>query len=154
MAQDWQPCGPACRARTGGRGGLPRKLAGLEHQRRRLTDDLAALAARQDQWSATQESLGDLEKWYKKVVQGVRGLSYAQRRVALTALQVTARVWRTGNAQLYEITATIGADVPASSVSTSSTSSDTESQSPRGIDTAAMNHRSTHRGTGFVRLRG
>lgn len=80
------------------------KLAALEEQAARLQSEREAILTRQATWEAAQHRLADLQEWCRDVGARLGTLTYAEKRIALEALGVEARVWRAGHTPRFEIT--------------------------------------------------
>ena len=80
------------------------KLATLERQREQLAGERDAILARRRAWDLAQARLGDLEAWCRSVATKVDALTYEQKRLALDALGVEARVWRPDHTPRYAVT--------------------------------------------------
>jgi site-specific DNA recombinase len=84
------------------------ELATLAAQQRELQAERAELEARQAGWQADQDRLADVVGWCERVAANLPRLTYAQKRDALTALDVKVRVWRTDHTPRWEVTMRIG----------------------------------------------
>ncbi|MDP9366370.1 MAG: recombinase family protein [Chloroflexota bacterium] len=82
----------------------------LGDQHRRLREDRDALLAEQAAWRVAQERLDDLEWWCRVQAANLAGLTYEQKRLALVALKVEARVWSTDHDPRFAISLQIDLD--------------------------------------------
>jgi len=90
---------------------IKKAMATLAEQRRELEATRDEIAGRQDAWVRAQEQLGGIQAWCRSVAKRVESLSYDDRRLALTALGVKVRVYRSGGDKRWEIEARIGMDI-------------------------------------------
>ncbi|CAA9293540.1 MAG: site-specific recombinases [uncultured Chloroflexi bacterium] len=88
------------------------QLNALTAQRKRLEEERAAVLARRGQWATALERLGDIEAWCRTVATNLATLTYAEKRLALDALGVAVKLWRSDHTPRYEVRASIPLDVP------------------------------------------
>ena len=86
------------------------KLITMEKQQRELAAEREAVLSRRQTWLAAQDRLGELETWCRMVAANLGKLTYQDKRLALDALGVQARVWRTDHTPRYEIETNIPLD--------------------------------------------
>jgi site-specific DNA recombinase len=86
---------------------LQTELVALGARRRQLEQEREGILSRRAGWEAAQGRLAELEAWCEAVAAKLGTLTYAQRRLALEALGVEARVWRADVHPRYQITASI-----------------------------------------------
>ncbi len=82
----------------------------LGEQHKRLRDDRDALLAERTAWQLAQERLDDLEWWCRVQSENLAALTYEQKRLALLALKVEARVWSADHDPRFAITMQIDLD--------------------------------------------
>jgi len=83
------------------------KINALESQRDQLSAERETILGRARSWADAQEHLTDLKAWCQTTAANLGALTYQERRLALDALGVQARVWRTDHEPRYEIRASI-----------------------------------------------
>jgi hypothetical protein len=83
------------------------KLAALTQQRAQLEQERAAVERRRAIWAEAQARLTELEAWCRTVAANLPTLNYAERRTALVALGIQARLYRADHTPRYEIRASI-----------------------------------------------
>jgi site-specific DNA recombinase len=88
------------------------RLEALDRERERLQAERATILASRTAWESAQGRLGELEAWCKTVAANLVEFGYEQKRLALEALGVSAKVWRAGHEPRYEITADIQFEAP------------------------------------------
>ncbi|MDP8922556.1 MAG: recombinase family protein [Chloroflexota bacterium] len=81
------------------------EIENLRGQQRRLEAEREAVVVRRAGWEEGQRRLADLQAWCRHVSTRLSELTYDQKRLALEALGVQVRVWRTDHEPRYEITA-------------------------------------------------
>jgi site-specific DNA recombinase len=81
------------------------RIADLESQQLRLQGERNAILERRAGWLVAQEQLADLEAWCRVVAQRLSAPTYSQKRMALEALAVEARVFRPRQEPRFVITA-------------------------------------------------
>jgi len=86
---------------------IAEKINTLENQRAQLTAERESIFGRSQAWSRAQERLGDLQAWCAAMAKSLGTLTYQEKRLALDALGVQAKVWRTDHEPRYEIRASI-----------------------------------------------
>ena len=96
------------------------EINALATRKRRLEQERADLVTRQAGWQAAQERLESFEAWCGRVSATLESLTFEQRRLALDALGVQARVYRGDHDPRYVITASMPLDGPIASTSVSS----------------------------------
>lgn len=79
------------------------ELATLTAQGKVIKTELADLVTRRDTWKQAQGRLNDLEAWCRDVSTNLGELDYSGRRLAISALGVTAKLWRSDHHPRYEI---------------------------------------------------
>jgi hypothetical protein len=87
------------------------KLATLDAQRTRLEGERAEILARQTAWQAAQGRIADVRAWCERVARNFDRLSYAEKRDALTALDVRVVLHKADHSPRWEITASLPLDV-------------------------------------------
>jgi site-specific DNA recombinase len=86
------------------------KINALEAQREQYTAEREGLLSRRQRWQAALDRIEDLQHWCRRVAANLAALTYQEKRLALDALGVAARVWRTGHDPRYKIRASIPLD--------------------------------------------
>ena len=86
------------------------EMRALAERKRQLQEERAAILARRAGWEEALGQLAGLERWCRTVAANLRGLTYAQRRMALDALNIRVRLFQQGEEPRYEITAAIPLD--------------------------------------------
>lgn len=84
------------------------KTLGDHHKRLRADRD--ALLAERAGWQLAQDRLDDLEWWCRVQAENLGALTYEQKRLALLALKVEARVWSTDHDPRFAITMQVDLD--------------------------------------------
>jgi site-specific DNA recombinase len=79
----------------------------LNAKHKGLVEEREAVTQRKKAWEMAQDRLDQLEAWCRTVAANIEDMSYQQKRLALDALGVTARVYRAGHEPRYEIEANI-----------------------------------------------
>jgi site-specific DNA recombinase len=87
------------------------KIAVLGMQLECLGADRAALEGRRRAWQEALERVGGLDVWCRTVAANVDALTYDEKRLALDALGVQVRLYRSGHDPRYEVSASISLDV-------------------------------------------
>jgi len=88
------------------------QLQALRAQERAFAAEREEILGRCAAWIAGQRRLADLQAWCSKIGARLDTLTYDQRRTALDALGIQARVWKTDHDPRYAITASIPLDAP------------------------------------------
>ena len=83
------------------------ELQSLGAQARDLQAERDALQDAREGWRMAQGRLDDLEAWCRNVAANLQEMTYDQKRLALDALSVTAKLWSRDHAPRYEIAAEI-----------------------------------------------
>ncbi len=83
-------------------------LASLAAERRRLEQEQADLEVQRAGWRMAEANLDSIEAWCRQVASSLGDLGYEDKRLALTALGVEARVWATTHDPRYEIAMQLG----------------------------------------------
>ncbi|HEV2121149.1 MAG TPA: recombinase family protein, partial [Chloroflexota bacterium] len=91
---------------------IAEKINALEVQREQLTGDRDTVLARSEARQRAREQLGSIEAWCRNVAANLGTLTYEEKRLALDALGVQAKVWHKSHTPRYTITANIPLDVP------------------------------------------
>ncbi len=86
------------------------EIKGLGDEPRGLRSDRDALLAERAGWQLTQDRLDDLEWWCRVQAANLAALDYEQKRLALFALKVEARVWDKDHDPRFAITMQIDLD--------------------------------------------
>lgn len=81
------------------------KLHALETQRVQLIAERDAILGHHQAWVSARESLTQLEQWCRTVATNLHRFTYDDKRLALDALQVQARVWKKDHTPRYDISA-------------------------------------------------
>ena len=79
------------------------EIRSLGAQVRRLQSDRGELETARESWKLVEKRLDDLDYWCRVQAENLAGLTYEEKRLALLALNVEARVWRVGHDPRYEI---------------------------------------------------
>ena len=87
------------------------QLTALDGQRQRLEEERREILARQRAWQAAQARIADIRMWCQRVAKNIDNLSYADKRDALTALDVRVLVYRADHPPRYEITVSAPPDI-------------------------------------------
>jgi hypothetical protein len=74
------------------------KLTTLDAQRARLEEERSEILARQTSWQAAQSRIAGVKAWCQRVARNFDRLSYAEKRDALTALDVRVVLQKAGQA--------------------------------------------------------
>jgi hypothetical protein len=82
---------------------IQEELKALATQKRQLEEDQAKLEAQRDAWRLAQDQLENLDAWCRNVTANLRGITYEERRLALRAPGLEARVWRVDHDPRFEI---------------------------------------------------
>ena len=80
------------------------QLRSLAEQKRQLEAERNQLGARREQWRLAEGRLTDLTAWCRNVAANLSEMTYDQKRFALAALGVQARVWKRDHDPRYMIT--------------------------------------------------
>ena len=96
---------------------LYEQLALLSERRKALEAERDGIAARRRGWQEARGRLDELEAWCRNVAGKVGRLTWEQKRLALDALGVGAKVWHSNHDPHFEITA--GIPMKSASVSES-----------------------------------
>ena len=80
------------------------ELNALATQKRQFEAERALLQDQRAAWSLAQDRLQDLDAWRRRVAANLGGITYEERRLALRALGVEVRVWRTDHDPRFDIT--------------------------------------------------
>ena len=96
------------------------KLAELDAEREALAAERVALERRQQAREMARQRLQDVQAWCARVAQRLGGFTYAEKRDALLALGVQARVWRKGSPERWVVDLGIPLDTITTEVFTSS----------------------------------
>jgi hypothetical protein len=83
------------------------ELAGLAERKRRLLAELSAVAEQRRQRETLRERYAGAQAWLATIAARVRGLSFADRRLALDALGVSVTVYPPGETPRYVIAASV-----------------------------------------------
>jgi site-specific DNA recombinase len=83
------------------------KLAALDVRRQQLIAERATTLGQQQARQVTRDRLADLETWCYGVAANLESLTYEERRLALDALGVQVRIYRTDHTPRYEIIASV-----------------------------------------------
>lgn len=83
------------------------ELAAMGAQAPQLQAERDALDAAREGWRVAQGQLSDLEAWCRNVAANLSELTHEQKRLALEALKVTAKLWSRDHESRYEIGMTI-----------------------------------------------
>ena len=97
---------------------IAEKINALEAQRQQHAAERDAILARAATWQRAQERIGDVQAWCRATAASLATLTYEQKQLALDALGVQVKVWRTDHEPRYKISASIpleGAIVDSSS---------------------------------------
>ncbi len=86
------------------------QMEALSGQQLKLEAEREAIRGRRAGWEAAMERLGDLQSWCETVAARLGELTYEQRRTALDALGIQARVWKADHEPRFVITASIPLD--------------------------------------------
>ena len=76
----------------------------LSEQMSRLQVDRPELESEQKSWEIVERRLNDLEYWCETQAKNLAELDYDQKRLALFALKLNARVWRSDHDPRFENT--------------------------------------------------
>jgi site-specific DNA recombinase len=79
-------------------------LKAIAAQKRQLEAERAEAEAQREAWQLAQDRLADLDAWRRKVAANLGSISYEERRLALRALGVEAKVWRSDHDPRFAIT--------------------------------------------------
>jgi site-specific DNA recombinase len=80
------------------------ELNALATQKRQFEAERALLQDQRAAWSLAQDRLQDFDIWRHQVAANLGGITYEERRLALRALGVEVRVWRTDHDPRFDIT--------------------------------------------------
>jgi len=83
-------------------------LQTLAVERRRLDEERNNLRLQQEGWETGESMLDSIEAWCRNVAANLRILSYDDKRIALGAMGLEARVWATNHTPRFEITMQLG----------------------------------------------
>ncbi len=86
------------------------KLSALSVTKRQLQQEHDQLLAHRTSWQTLQLNLNNLEAWCKQLASHVTELDFANKQLALQALDVKVRVWRADHEPRYEITTSLPLD--------------------------------------------
>ncbi len=89
---------------------VKQKLTALSQQRRQLEQERDAILGRRAGWEAAQASLLNVQAYCRSVVMNLDELTYAQKRLALDALNVQVHIFTRDHSPRYIITAAIPLD--------------------------------------------
>jgi site-specific DNA recombinase len=81
------------------------KLAVIEKERERLSEERTKIQARQAAHRNTRQRIRDLEHWCETAGRRLDGFTYDQKRLALDAFAIEVRLWRADHSPRFEITA-------------------------------------------------
>jgi site-specific DNA recombinase len=88
------------------------QLEAIRAQERTLIAERAQILGRRAAWAAGQQHIAGIQAWCRKVGARLDTMTYDQRRTALDALGIQARVWRADHSPRYLITAALPLDPP------------------------------------------
>jgi site-specific DNA recombinase len=88
------------------------EISALSEQIRQLQDDRSRLEDERRSWELSQHQLADLEYWCRVQAENLQSLTYDQKRLALRALDVRARVWASDHDPRYVITVSLDGLLP------------------------------------------
>ncbi len=80
----------------------------LAVERRRLAHERDDLKLQQEGWHTAESNLDSIETWCRNVAVNLRELSYDDKRIALNAMGLQARVWGTDHTPRYEVIMLLG----------------------------------------------
>ena len=86
------------------------EIKGLGDQLKGLRTERDAMHAERTGWQLVQDRLDDLEWWRRVQAENLAELTYEQKRLALLALGVEARVWSADHDPRFTITMQIDLD--------------------------------------------
>jgi site-specific DNA recombinase len=78
-------------------------LAVLVDERRRLDQERVELDRQREEWRLAQDRLAELDLWVQNVAANLDEFDYAKRRLALTELGATVRVWAKDHSPRWEV---------------------------------------------------
>jgi hypothetical protein len=82
---------------------IQEELQVLATQKRQLEADQAKLETERETWRLAHDQLENLDAWCRNAAANLRAITYEERRLALRALGVEARVWRPNHDPRVEI---------------------------------------------------
>jgi hypothetical protein len=88
------------------------QIESLRSQERAFNAEREEILGRRERWTAGQQRLANLQAWCSQIGARFDTFTYDQRRTALNALGVQARVWKVGHDPRYVITASLPLDGP------------------------------------------
>jgi hypothetical protein len=91
------------------------KLAEMAEQKRQLEAERTATLERRGAWELTQQRIDDLAHWCEQVAANAAELDFAGKRLAIEALDVRVKVWRTADGIRWELLGSAPLDTPAPS---------------------------------------
>ena len=109
---------------------ITNKINALEAQRDQLAAERETILARSRSWQETQRRLGDVQAWCHAVAASLGELTYSEKRLALNALGVQAKVWRTDHEPRYEIRASVPLDTLSAAIARTTPASNSRHNPP------------------------
>jgi hypothetical protein len=90
------------------------RLDQLQQHRTALIDEREAVLARRISWEDAQTRLDDLTAWCQQIASLLGDFYYEQKRLAIEALGIKEKVWRSDHTLRYVITVDISLDAGVS----------------------------------------
>ncbi len=78
-------------------------LVALADEKRRLEQDRVDLDRQREGWTLAQDRLAELDLWVRNVTANLDEFGYDKRRLALSELGATVRVWATDHSPRWEV---------------------------------------------------
>ncbi|MGC4193199.1 MAG: recombinase family protein [Thermomicrobiales bacterium] len=116
---------------------VQQELAVLTEQVRPLERERETLLAIRTGWMHSEEQLTGLTEWCDKVADELDNLTYDEKRMALTALGISARLWKSDHEPRFDITARLEFLPIVESTASSSPSPTTNASNSRRVSCGA-----------------